>query len=211
MIDCSLYLITDRHQTNGRPLAAVVRAALEGGVRMVQLREKDLSGRELFALATELRRLTREFGARLIINDRLDIALAAGADGVHIGTASLPVAVVRRILGPEMLIGYSAHGVAEAEQAQVDGADFVTFGPVYHTPSKAAYGEPVGVPKLAEAAKHLTIPVFALGGITESSVAEVMATGADGIALISAVMAAHDPTAAATALLQATKQHERTS
>jgi thiamine-phosphate pyrophosphorylase len=144
-IDFSLYLITDRTQTGGRPLAAVVRQALDGGVRVVQLREKDLDGSELFRLASELRGITREYGARLVVNDRPDIALAVEADGVHLGAGSLPVAVVRRILGPERLIGYSAHGVPEARQAEADGADFITFGPVYHTPSKAAYGAPLGL------------------------------------------------------------------
>jgi thiamine-phosphate pyrophosphorylase len=209
MIDFNLYLITDRHQTGGRPLTAVVREAFEGGVRAVQLREKDLSGRELFELASELRRITRDHGSRLIINERLDIALAVDADGVHIGASSLPVAAARRILGPGMLIGYSAHGVYEAGQAEADGADFVSFGPVYHTPSKSAYGAPLGVEKLAEAVRSLSIPVFALGGVKKSSISEVMATGAAGIALISAVMAAADPNDAAASLLQSMKLHAR--
>ena len=206
-IDFSLYLITDRTQTNGRPLAAVVREALAGGVRAVQLREKDLSGSELFRLATELRAITREYGARLIINDRVDIALAAEADGVHLGIASLPLAAVRRMLGPKRLIGYSAHAIAEARQAEADGADFVTFGPVYHTPSKAVYGAPLGPELLAEAASSLSIPVFALGGVKKTSIAELLTSGARGIALISAIIAASDPRAAAVTLLNTLEQH----
>lgn len=207
VIDFSLYLITDRTQTNGHPLGTVVREALAGGVRAVQMREKDLSDRELFRLAMELRGITHEYGARLIINGRPDIALASEADGVHIGAASLPVAVARAILGPERLIGYSAHAVAEAHRAEADGADFVTFGPVYHTPSKAAYGAPAGLERLAEAASSLTIPVFALGGVKKTSIAELLTSGARGIALISAIIAADDPRSAAATLLKTLEQH----
>jgi thiamine-phosphate pyrophosphorylase len=205
--DFTLYLITDRSQTGGRPLAAVVRQALAGGVRAVQLREKDLSGRELFAVATELRSITSEYGARLIINDRLDIALAVGADGVQLGVQSLPVAEARAILGAEQLIGYSAHAVEEARQAEADGADFITFGPVYHTPSKAAYGAPLGIGKLAEAATALVIPVFALGGVKITSISELGACGAAGVALISAIIAADDPESAAISILKTLEQH----
>ena len=115
--------------------------------------------------------------------------------------------MVRRILGPERLIGYSAHAAHEARQAEADGADFVTFGPVYHTPSKAAYGAPVGLENLAEAAKSLTIPVFALGGVKKTSIAELLTSGARGIALISAIIAADDPRGAAAALLKTLEQH----
>lgn len=206
-IDFSLYLITDRTQTGGRPLAVVVREALEGGVRAVQLREKDLRGCELFRLATELRDITREYGARLMVNDRPDIALAVEADGVHLGTGSLPVAAARHILGPGRLIGYSTHAVREAVQAEADGADFVTFGPVYHTPSKLAYGSPLGLERLAEASSSLSIPVFALGGVKKTSIVEILTHGARGIALISAIIAADDPRAAAASLLKMLEQH----
>lgn len=207
--DFRLYLITDRHQTGGRPLAEVVRRALEGGVRAVQLREKDLSGAALYRLARELRRLTSDFEARLIINDRPDIALAAGADGVHIGASSLPVAAVRRLLGEGKTIGYSAHGIDEALSAQAEGADFVTFGPLYHTPSKASYGEPCGVRKLADAAFALRIPVIALGGISLATVAEALSAGVRGIAVISAILAAADPRVAAASLLKKIEEHAK--
>lgn len=206
-IDFPLYLITDRRQAAGRTLASVVRAALEGGVKAVQLREKDLPGRDLYLLAKELRGITREFGARLLINDRPDIALAVDADGVHIGASSLPVSEVRRLLGGRHLIGYSAHGAAEALQAAADGADFVTFGPVFFTPSKAAYGTPVGLEKLAEVAGKLKIPLFALGGIKQENIPDVMAAGANGIAMISAIIAANDPKAETTNLLKTIEQH----
>ncbi|MHB8059007.1 MAG: thiamine phosphate synthase [Desulfuromonadaceae bacterium] len=201
MTDFTLYLITDRHQAGGRPLAEVVRAALEGGVRAVQLRGKDLAVTELYRLAVELRRLTSDFGAALVINDRPDIALAADADGVHIGVSSLPVAAVRRIMGGNRVIGYSAHAIEEALRAEADGADFVTFGPVFHTPSKVAYGAPCGVKKLAEAASVLKIPVIALGGISPANITETLSADIHGIAVISAVLAAASPRAAAASLL----------
>lgn len=200
--DFSLYLITDRHQTGGRPLADVVRQSLEGGVRAVQLREKDLSSVALYRLAAELRALTAEFDARLIINDRLDVALAVEADGVHIGVNSLPVAVVRRVLGQDKIIGYSAHAIDEALSAQADGADFVTFGPVHPTPSKAAYGEPCGVKKLAESASALKVPVIGLGGISQANITETLSANVGGIAVISAVLAAATPRGAAASLLK---------
>ena len=202
MTDFSLYLITDRHQTDGRPLTEVVRRSLEGGVRAVQLREKDLSGAELYRLAAELRRLTNDFNARLIINDRPDLALAAEADGVHLGVNSLPLAAARRVLGEGKIIGYSAHSIDEALQAQGDGADFVSFSPVYPTPSKAAYGAPCGVNKLADAAAALNIPVIGLGGISQANITEALSANIQGIAVISAILAAADPRVAAASLLK---------
>ena len=211
MVDFNLYLITDRMQTAGRSLPAVVADALRGGLRAVQLREKDLSGCQLFEMANELRSMTRMSGAKLLINDRIDIAQAVGADGVHLGKAGIPVAIARRLLGSDMLIGYSAHGVEEALQAEQDGADFVTIGPVYATPSKAAFGEPVGLVPLAEAARSLKIPVFALGGVKKMSIPEVLSAGAHGVALISAITAAGDPAAETETLLNCIKNHATSS
>jgi len=198
-------------QTAGRPLPAVVAEALRGGLRAVQLREKDLAAGQLFELAVELRQLTREYGAKLLINDRIDIALAVAADGVHLGKAGLPLPEARRILGSELLIGYSAHSADEALQAQSGGADFVTLGPVYQTPSKAQYGEALGLSALAEAARVLTIPVFALGGVKLSSIAEVLSAGAQGAALISAIMAAPNPALETESLLRAIAHHDSRS
>jgi len=207
LIDFSLYLITDRMQTAGRALPAVVAESLRGGLRAVQLREKDLAAGQLLELAVELRQLTREYGAKLLINDRIDVALAAGADGVHLGKAGLPVPEARRILGSKRLIGYSAHSADEALQAQLDGVDFVTLGPVYHTPSKAQYGEPLGLSALSEAVRLVTIPVFALGGVRSTSVAEVLSGGAHGVALISAIMAAPNPRVETESLLRTIAHH----
>jgi len=209
--DFRLYLITDRSRAGGRALAEVVREALEGGVKAVQLRDKNLPAAALYRLAAELRRLTSDFDARFIINDRLDIALAVGADGVHIGVNSLPVAVARRLLGEGNIIGYSAHGIDEALRAQADGADFVTFGPLYPTPSKAAYGEPCGVKKLADAVSALDIPVIALGGISSANITEALSANVQGIAVISAILAAADPRGAAASLLKKIEEHAQHS
>ena len=196
-IDFSLYLITDRHQVPpGRTLVQTVDAALRGGVRAVQLREKDLGAAALFSLAGELRRLTRCFGARLLINDRIDVALAVDADGVHLGGESLPVAAARRLLGPQRLLGVSTHRPPEIAAAAAAGADFVTFGPVFATPSKLAYGAPVGLESLCLACHNSPLPVFALGGIKPCHLAAVQSSGAAGAAVISAIIAASDPLAA---------------
>ena len=206
--DFSLYLITDRHQTCGRPLTEVVRHALDGGVRSIQLREKDLSSAELYRLAAEMRLLTAAYGARLIINDRIDIALAVGADGVQTGISGLPVAEIRRMQTSCMII-YSAHATDEALRAQADGADLVTFGPVYFTPAKAAYGKPCGVTMLADASSSLKIPVIALGGISEANISDALSAGTQGIAVISAIMAAADPRVAAVSLLKKIEEYAK--
>lgn len=200
-IDFNLYLIAGRGETLGRNLEFVVEEALRGGVRAVQLRDKALSTKELYETAYELRRLTSRYGAKLLINDRVDVALAVEADGVHIGADSLPIYKVRRLLGERRLIGVSCHNQVQAITAQEMGADFITFGPVYYTASKAAYGDPVGVEKLDMVTGMLEIPVFALGGISLQNCAEVVSCGVRGIALISAVMAAPEPRDAAKALL----------
>jgi thiamine-phosphate pyrophosphorylase len=199
LIDFRLYFVTDRRQTAGRPLYDVVHAALDGGVRAVQLREKDLEGGELYRLADRLRDLTARYTARLLINDRLDVALAVGADGVHLGQTSLPVSTARQLLGPDKLIGVSTHSPDEITAAQ--GADFVVFGPVYFTPSKADYGQPQGLARLRQAVRHSPVPVFAIGGIQADRTAAVRSAGAHGVALISALSAAAEPSRAAHELL----------
>ncbi len=199
-VDFRVYLITDRRQAKDGGILEAVAAALDGGIRAVQLREKDLGGRELFRLAEAMRRLTARYKARLFVNDRVDVAYAAGADGVHLGGGSLPVGEARALLGDKALIGRSTHSLEELLAAGRDGADFATFGPVYATPSKAAYGPPVGVPALAAACAAAAVPVFALGGVGPANMHETLKAGAFGIALISAVVAAADPRAAALEL-----------
>jgi thiamine-phosphate pyrophosphorylase len=174
------------------PLPDAVQLALKGGVRAVQVREKDLPVRELLALAQEFRRITKEFDARLFINDRVDVAVAVEADGVHLGHESMPAEAVRKIVGRKMLIGVSAHSLAEAVNAEKAGADFITFGPIFVTPSKMQYGAPVGLRALETIKEHIRIPVFGLGGIKSNTLSQVMQAKADGIAMISAVLAADD-------------------
>lgn len=201
-VDFTLYLITDRRQVPaGRTLTETVEAALRGGVRAVQLREKDLGAAELLSLAEELRPLTHRFGARLLINDRVDVALAVGADGVHLGGRSLPPATVRSQLGPDKLIGVSTHHPDEIAVAAAAGADFVTFGPVFATPSKAVYGSPLGLDAYRAACSAAPLPVFALGGIKEGLIPALSLCGGHGIAVISAVIAERDPFTATRALL----------
>ena len=200
MLNFRLYFVTDRTQTANRSLTDVVHAALDGGVRAVQLREKDLEGRDLYALAEQLRALTLRYQAHLLVNDRLDVALAVEADGVHLGQHSFAVKNARRLLGAGKLIGVSTHSRQEITAAQ--GADFIVFGPVYYTPSKADYGEPQGLDRLRAAVVHSPVPVFAIGGIKTGRVPEILETGAHGIAMISALSAAPDPTQAARELLR---------
>lgn len=190
-VDFNLYLITDRKVAK-MPLPEAVRLALKGGARAVQLREKDLPMRELLALAQELRKITKEFGARLFINDRVDVAVAVNADGVHLGGQSMPLAAVRKIVGSNMLIGISSHTVEEAREAEKGGADFITFGPIFSTPSKEKFGAPVGVEAVRTIKDHVRIPLFGLGGIKSENISQVMQAGADGIAMISAILAADD-------------------
>ena len=199
LLNFRLYFVTDRKQTAGRPLIDVVHAALDGGVSAVQLREKDLEGRELYELAEQLRELTLRYQARLLINDRIDIAIATEADGVHLGQSSFPVAEARQLIGPDKLIGVSTH--TPQEIAAAEGADFIIFGPVYYTPSKAAYGEPQGLDRLREAVQQSAVPVFAIGGIKAERIAEVFETGVYGLSVISAISVASDPAQAARELL----------
>jgi thiamine-phosphate pyrophosphorylase len=191
-----LYLVTDRRRTGGRPVVDVVEAALRGGVDAVQLREKDLSARELFDLACRLRVLCDRYGARLLINDRIDVALAAKADGVHLPVGSFLPADARRLLGPNAITGASTHSLLEARAAAGDGADFIVFGPVFDTPSKRPFGPPVGLEALAEVARKVAVPVFGIGGMSADRVEAVCAHGAHGVAIISAILAADDPCAA---------------
>lgn len=198
-----LYLVTDRHRTQGRDLVEVAASALRAGVRAVQLREKDLATRELYHLAGKLLAMTRAAGAALLINDRVDVAMALGADGVHLTRRSLPPKEARELLGPAKLIGISCHSPAELQEAVDAVVDFIVLGPIFETPSKAAFGPPLTPTGLRRARATTSLPILAIGGIHLPRIAEVMAAGADGVAVISAVMAAADPAEAAAQLLAA--------
>lgn len=197
-----LYLVTDRSQTRGRDLLSVVEQALAGGVNAVQLREKDLSGKELFELAEKMRRLCDRYDAGLFINDRIDVALAVDAAGVQLGKTSIPLKDARALLGPARLLGYSAHSLEEAQAAQADGADFLLFGPVYFTPSKAQYGAPQGQDAAKKIVEKVSLPVYAIGGIRPESIEEMQRIGVRGVALISAIISADDPKLAAQSMVR---------
>jgi thiamine-phosphate pyrophosphorylase len=199
-VDFTIYLITDRKQTK-LPLPEAIRLALKGGVRAIQLREKDLPVRELLELARQVRAVTNEFNAKLFINDRVDVAVAVDADGVHLGHQSMPPGAVRRIVGRNKLIGVSTHNILEARAAQEGSADFITFGPVFHTPSKAGFGDAVGLEYLKSAKKAVSIPIFGLGGIKSGEVGQVLSYGADGVSMISAIFGAEDIQKAAEAIV----------
>lgn len=190
LVDFNLYLITDRKLFSDEVSSFyAIEQALEGGVKAIQLREKDLATRQLLNMAYSMRRLTDRYNARLFINGRVDLAIASGADGVHLGSMSIPTSAARRIAGEKMLLGISAHSPDEAKNAENDGADFVTLGPVFDTPLKRQYGKPLGLDVIRRAAAELSIPVFAIGGIKMGHIKDILDSGAYGVALISAILA----------------------
>jgi thiamine-phosphate pyrophosphorylase len=198
--DLLLYLCTDRVLSLGRPIAEAVEATIAGGVTMVQLREKEASSREFYEIALEVRALTARHHVPLVINDRLDIALAVNAEGLHIGQSDIPLGVARRLAGESMFIGVSASTVEEALQAQAGGADYLGVGAVYPTGSKADAGEAVGLEGLAEIRGAVRIPVVGIGGINADNAAAVLRAGASGIALISGILSRPDIAGAARTL-----------
>lgn len=184
-------MITDRKLfTDNHLLFTAVEEALKGGSKAVQLREKDLGTRDLLDMAYKMRELTKTYEAKLFINDRVDIALAVEADGVQLGKESIPAHAVRKSFQDKLIIGVSTHSLDEAIEAESGGADFITLGPVYHTPSKMKYGEPIGIEILSKVVAKTLIPVIAIGGIKLDKVREVKEAGADGVALISAILIA---------------------
>lgn len=196
-----LIVVTDPDCGDGRDMVDVVRAALRGGAPAIQLRMKDAPAREMAAVARALLIETRPMGALLFINDRMDVALAVGAEGAHLGQDDLPAAAARRIAPSGFLIGVSAETPELARQAEADGADYVGVGPVYATGSKADAGDAVGTARVTEVAAAVRIPVVGIGGIAIANAGEVIRAGAAGIAVIGAVMRAEDPEAATRTLL----------
>lgn len=192
-----LYVITDGEIGRGRSHAELARLAVTGGADAVQLRDKKLSGRELFVTAVTVRRITRDAGALFIVNDRLDVALAAGADGAHLGENDLPIEEARRLAPPGFIIGASVSSVVTATRAAAVGADYVALSPTFATGSKDDAGPGHGLTMLTEIRQAISIPLIAIGGITAENVGDVIAAGADGVAVISAVVGKADVTAAA--------------
>lgn len=202
-VDFRCYLITDRRQTGGRPLVAALQAAAQAGIKVVQVREKDLTPRELYALAGEVRSVLAPLGTRVLLNDRADIACAAQVDGVHLPAAGLNPPAARCCLPAGALVGVSTHTLVEARFAEEFGADFITFGPIYATASKAAYGVPRGLDALHEVCAAVHLPVFALGGITPEGIPACREAGAHGVAAISALLNVPDIAVAVSAFAAA--------
>ena len=203
-------LITNRNICEAK-LVDIISQAIDGGVETVQLREKDLSSVELYVLASEIREITREKGANLIINDRVDIALAVDADGVHLGWKSLGIGLVRKMIGHDKLIGFSAHNLQEAKKAEDSGVDYVTISPIFETVYKDYFVEPLGTEKIGKIKEEIDIPVIALGGINENNVNGVLENGAYGIAVISAILQSEDPRQSASRLYKEIKRNESKS
>lgn len=199
-VDYSIYLVTDRSLAGGRSLTGLVREAVAGGATCVQLREKDTATRDFLAVARELRALLQPLGVPLIVNDRVDVALAAGADGVHLGQQDMPIEVARRLGPPGWIIGVSAESLEDAVRAEREGADYIGVSPVFATPTKTDTALPLGLDGLRAIRRAVRLPLVAIGGIHEGNAREVIEAGADGLAVVSAIMAAPDPRAAAARL-----------
>jgi len=192
-----LYVITDEEIGQGLSHAELARRAVAGGADVIQLRDKRFSGRALLNAAVAVRKVTRDAGALFIVNDRLDVALAAGADGVHLGASDLPIGEARRLAPPGFIIGASVGSAAAAGRAAAEGADYVALSPTFSTGSKDDAGPGHGLAVLSAVRAAVSLPLVAIGGINAANVADVIAAGADGVAVISAVVGKADVTAAA--------------
>ena len=197
-----LCLVTDRDLALGRSLREVVAAAVRGGVTMVQLREKALPTRDFVAVARDLLQVLRPSGVPLVINDRLDVALAAGAQGVHVGQEDMPVEVVRRLLGPDAIVGLSITSLRDLSKSNVEAADYFGVGPIFSQTTKADAAAPLGLAGLAAIRREAAKPLMAIGGIGPGNAEAVRRSGAEGIAVVSAILSAEDPEEAAAALLR---------
>ena len=198
-----LLVVTDRHQTKGRSLVPLLQRVLTAGIPAIQLRERDLSARELVTLAREVQAVMASSTSQLLINDRLDVALALEGVGVHLRSNSLPLSVARQILGAKRLLGISVHAVEEAVQAEAQGADYIVLGPIYETPSKQMFGPPLGIHALEKACKLVRIPIIGIGGVTTARGRAMRGVGAFGAAVITAILGADDVESATRELFDA--------
>ncbi len=201
-IDYSLYLITDAELGRGRSHRQIVAAAIYGGVTVVQYREKNASTRRMVEEALELRQLCCSYNVPFIVNDRLDVALAVDADGVHVGQDDMPAALARKLIGPGKILGVSVENVTQARAALADGADYVGASPIFATPTKPDAPAPMGVEGLQELARVCTVPIVAIGGLNASNAAGILRAGAAGLAVVSAIVSADDVERAARELKQ---------
>ena len=201
-IDFSLYLVTDRGLARGRSTLDIVKAAANGGVTCVQLREKDCSTLEFIEQALSIKDYLSARGIPLIINDRLDVAQAVKADGIHLGQTDMPLDMARAIVGDSMIIGISAESLEDAVEAEKGGADYLGVSPIYATPTKTDTAPALGLEGLREIRAAVKIPLVGIGGLNRGNAAEVIRNGADGVAVVSAIVAANDPQVAAAELNQ---------
>ena len=199
-IDYSLYLVTDRGLSRGRSTLEIVEAAVRGGASCVQLREKNCSTREFIEQARALGSLLRSSGIPLIINDRLDVAQAVGADGVHLGQSDMPLDIARAIVKDTMIIGISAESLRDALEAEKGGADYLGVSPIYATPTKTDTAPALGLEGLRQIREAVNLPLVGIGGLNHSNAGDVIHNGADGVAVVSAIVSADDPQQAARRL-----------
>jgi len=199
-VDYGLYLVTDRGLSRGRSTIEVVAAAVRGGVTVVQFREKEAETRDFVKEALAVRRLLEDRGIPMIVNDRIDVALAVSADGVHLGQKDMPIAMARKILGPDKIIGISAESVADAVAAEMAGADYLGVSPVYATPTKTDTAAALGLEGLRQIREAVDLPLVGIGGLNARNAAEAIRHGADGVAVVSAIVSADDPEKAAREL-----------
>jgi thiamine-phosphate pyrophosphorylase len=205
-IDYSLYLVTDRGLARGRSNLEIVTAAVDGGVTIVQLREKDCPTLEFIEQAQSIKAYLKARNVPLIINDRVDIAQAVKADGVHLGQTDMPLEAAKRILGAEMIIGISAESIEDALTAEKGGADYLGVSPIYATPTKTDTAPALGLKGLRDIRKAVKLPLVGIGGLNRDNAADVIRNGSDGVAVVSAIVAADDPEAAARELKQVIKK-----
>ncbi|MEQ1793678.1 MAG: thiamine phosphate synthase [Nitrospira sp.] len=202
-VNFHLLLVTDRSLVRGCSLPSALQESVGAGVPAIQLRERDLPTRELFSLAQQIHAMTRDRAVPLIINDRVDLAVALNLDGVHLRATSLSVPVVRRVVGDHRFVGISAHAVEEVQRAGDEGADYVILGPIFETPSKREFGAPLGLTVLADACRHSSVPVFAIGGISHDRIEAVRDAGAFGVAMIGGILGREDIGTATTEMCAA--------
>lgn len=204
-INWELYLVTDS-ELSKLPFFEMIKKAVKGGVTVIQLREKNLSTREFIEEAIEVKKNIEGSGIPLIINDRVDVALAIGADGVHLGNDDMPVNLARRIMGKKFIIGASAGSVDEAMEKEEKGADYIAVSPVFPTPTKPDAGPPLGLEGIKEMRKFVKVPLIGIGGINRGNVLDVIKSGADGVAVVSAIVSSEDPEKSARELRELIKK-----
>lgn len=208
-IDYSLYLVTDRDLSSGRSILEIVEAAVRGGVTCVQLREKECSTLEFIEQAFAIKERLKTLNIPLIINDRLDVAQAVRADGVHLGQTDMPLKMAREIVKESMIVGISAESLEDAIQAEKGGADYLGVSPIYATPTKTDTAPPLGLEGLRTIRAAVDIPLVGIGGLNQDNAASVIRSGADGVAVVSAIVAAVDPEKAARRLIETIEQVRR--